>query len=68
MLDTLYDVDDVAGYFEVHPVTVRRWARSGRLPAHRVGTKLRFTKEDITAFLRPATGEPWRKGAASSEE
>jgi excisionase family DNA binding protein len=67
-LDKLYDVTSVAAYFEVNPVTIRRWARSGRLPARRIGPKLRFKKEDLEAFLRPAAGVPWRRGAAGSKE
>jgi excisionase family DNA binding protein len=65
MLDELYDVAAVAEYFAVHPMTIRRWAHSGRLPARRVGAKLRFKREDLEAFLRPAAGIPWRKGAES---
>jgi excisionase family DNA binding protein len=66
-LEALYDVTAVAQHFDVHPMSVRRWVREGRLPARRVGTKLRFTQADLEVFLRPASG-PWRKGAAGSND
>lgn len=40
-------VDEVAAYFGISPETVRRLARSGKLPAYRIGKLWRFNIEDI---------------------
>jgi excisionase family DNA binding protein len=67
VLGTLYDVEEAAEYLHVLPVTVRRWAREGRLPARRAGTRIRFTEEDLQAFLRPVVGEPWRRSSTRNQ-
>jgi excisionase family DNA binding protein len=66
-LGVLYDTEEAAEFLKVTPVTVRKWAHQGLLPARRAGSKIRFTKEDLESFLKPASG-PWRKGAAGSRE
>ena len=42
----------VAQRFVVSPETVRRWARSGRVPAFRAGFLLRFDLQEVEAFVR----------------
>ena len=44
--------DEVATMLEVHPKTVERYVRLGRLPAYRVGPKnrVRFKKAEIDAI------------------
>ncbi len=50
-------VADVATRLGVHPVTVRRWAASGLLPAAKLGhgpyARLRFAESDVEALLTP---------------
>ncbi len=43
---------DVAERFRVCPETVRRWARSGRVPAFRAGAVLRFDLDEVEVALR----------------
>jgi len=38
-----------------HPETVRRWIRSGRLRAHKVGTQHVIEEEDVAAMEREDT-------------
>lgn len=46
------------------PETIRRWIRSGRLRAHKVGTQHVIEDADLDALLEPATSlalpEAWR--------
>ncbi len=46
------DVRTTAAQLGVHPQTVRRMVRSGRLPAYRLGHELRFDPDEIREALR----------------
>ena len=52
----LFGVAAVAQRLGVHPETVRRWIREGRLEAVYAGKKLLVTEEHLQAFLEPAGG------------
>lgn len=46
-------VRQVANLLQVHPQTVQRWIREGRLDAYRVGDRLlRVTVDAVETFLR----------------
>lgn len=63
-------VPDAAARLSRNPETIRRWIRSGRLRAHKVGTQHVIAEEDLMAlagddtlpvpdgWARTATGEP----------
>lgn len=64
-LPTLLRVDQAAAILDVEPDTVRRWARSGHLPALKIGlgrgADLRIAQDDLASFLaaaRRAGGRP----------
>ncbi len=38
---------ETADYFRVQPLTVRRWALAGKIPAHKVGRQWRFSLKEI---------------------
>jgi excisionase family DNA binding protein len=46
---------EAASYLHVHPLTLRRWASEGRLPAHRLSGVLkptyRWRTEDLDRML-----------------
>ncbi|MDR7483341.1 MAG: helix-turn-helix domain-containing protein [Armatimonadota bacterium] len=44
-------VDQAAAYLQVHPLTVYRYIRDGRLPAARLGKIYRLFRRDLDAFL-----------------
>jgi excisionase family DNA binding protein len=48
--------DEVAEYLRVHVSSVRRWSRSGKLTAFKVGERgdWRYRKQDVLAFLYDA--------------
>ncbi|HUV53534.1 MAG TPA: helix-turn-helix domain-containing protein [Dehalococcoidia bacterium] len=45
--------DEVAEYLRVHVSSVRRWSRSGKLTAFKVGERgdWRYRQQDVMAFL-----------------
>lgn len=49
-------VTDIAKELRVHPETVRKWIRSGELPATNIGPEhrpvYRVTRQDFEAFLQ----------------
>ena len=51
--ERLLTVREVAERLRVHPITVRRHIKAGRLQAVRVGRSVRVRESDLEAFLRP---------------
>jgi len=49
--------EEVAEFLRVHVVSVRRWSRSGKLMAYKVGGRgdWRYREQDVLAFLYEAT-------------
>jgi len=43
---------DVADYLNLHPLTVHRYAREGKIPAFKIGTDWRFHKKYIERWIR----------------
>jgi excisionase family DNA binding protein len=52
MMAELLGVDAVAAYLDIHPMTVYRWCRDGRLPALKVGKSWRVTRPALEEFVR----------------
>jgi len=49
-----YTANEIAKYLRVHPYTVKRLARAGKIPGFKVGDQWRFDKKEF---------EKWRMGA-----
>jgi excisionase family DNA binding protein len=69
MEDELLTVNEIADRLKVHPETVRRWIRTGRLRGVLAGTNqagFRVWASDLQAFLKPAPRKspPQKKLAA----
>ena len=45
----------VADYLHIHPLTVHRYAREGKIPAFKIGTDWRFHKKYIEKWIRQKT-------------
>ncbi len=43
---------EVAEYLSIHPLTVHRYAREGRIPAFKIGTDWRFHKKYIEKWIK----------------
>ena len=50
-MEELMSVDEVAQMLKVHSMTVRRMIYRGKLEAHKVGTNVRISKEDLSKYL-----------------
>ena len=46
-----YTVDEVARALKLHPYTIRRLSREGKIPAFKFGGQWRFNKEDIQKWM-----------------
>jgi excisionase family DNA binding protein len=44
-------IKDIAQQLKMDEKTIRRWIKSGQLPAIELGGKYRVTRSDLTAFL-----------------
>ncbi len=42
-----------AKFLNVDPATVRRWASIGKLPAYRIVGRLRISRADLAALVKP---------------
>ncbi|ACV05059.1 hypothetical protein [Thermus phage P23-77] len=47
----VYTVDEVARILRVHPLTVLRYIKRGRLRAKRIGRGYRITERELNIFL-----------------
>lgn len=43
---------EVAEYLNIHPLTVHKLAREGKIPAFKIGTDWRFHKKYIERWIR----------------
>lgn len=46
-----YTVDEVAHALKLHPYTIRRLSREGKIPAFKFGGQWRFNKEEIQKWM-----------------
>ncbi len=51
-MNTLYTVDEVAVQLRLHPLTVYRAVKDGRLEALRIGRSIRITPQAIHDFIQ----------------
>lgn len=56
MTSTLVTVEQAADQMSVHPKTVLRYIRDGRLQATRIGKSYRIVRADLDAFTGVASG------------
>lgn len=47
----VYTAEEVAKALKLHPYTVRRLCREGKIPAFKFGWEWRFKKSDIEAWV-----------------
>jgi excisionase family DNA binding protein len=48
----LLNVVEAADFLGVHPGTIYAWVESRRLPCLRVGSRIRFVRDDLLAWAR----------------
>ncbi|NCU33123.1 MAG: DNA-binding protein [Candidatus Moranbacteria bacterium] len=59
MKSETYTADEIAEYLRVHPYTVKRLARAGKIPGFKVGEQWRFDVQEI---------EEWKKNHGKVEK
>lgn len=66
--ETFLTVAEVAEWLKVNQQTVRNWIDQGRLPAVRVGRRVRIKRSDFDRILgsEPRQGPPTAGGRASA--
>ena len=52
MTSGTYTADEIAKYLRVHPYTVKRLARAGKIPGFKVGDQWRFDVQEIEEWKR----------------
>jgi excisionase family DNA binding protein len=52
--ESLLDSEEAGRFLRIHPVTVKRLARSGRLPGFRIGNRWRFRFSDLDDWAHSA--------------
>jgi len=50
--DDFLTVAEIAEILKMNPQTIRNWIDAGKLPAHRVGRRVRVTRADFDAVVR----------------
>jgi excisionase family DNA binding protein len=55
--DEVLTVKEVSEILRVHPETVRRLVKKGKIPSFRIGTEWRFRSDQIARWM----AEQWRR-------
>lgn len=50
--EPLISAEDASGLLGIHPVTLLRWAREGRVPRRRLGRKVTFRASELDSWYR----------------
>lgn len=44
-------IKDVADYMDVHPMTIYKYVKNGRIPAFKIGTSWRIRRDSISKWI-----------------
>lgn len=56
-MSNLLSVNQVASFLGIHPITVRRYLKDGRLQALKIGGNVRIPKKSLDQFTKPVTAK-----------
>ena len=56
-MDNLFNVNQIAFILKVHPLTIRRYIREGRLKAIKVGGNIRIKESSLNEFNKDFSPE-----------
>lgn len=57
---SLLTLKETAALLRHHPKTVERWARDGKIPFYRVGSRVLFQRSDVLQWLGERRTEQFR--------
>jgi len=63
MEEKFLTTSEAAKILRVHPITIRRWVKEGKLAARRVGVQLRFEESGLNAMAQTIAPEPQKQPA-----
>ena len=52
-----YTVEEVAAALKIHPYTVRRLCREGKIPCFKFGGQWRFEKKELEKLIKRYSGK-----------
>lgn len=58
MTDKYYTVAQAAGLLDLHPKTIQKYIREGRLKAQKIGKEWRITGHDLSVFAEGSVTQP----------
>ncbi len=64
----VFTLKEVAEYLNVHPDSIRRYAKRGELPAFKIGTDWRFNKESIDQWRKAQEEKNRRQARERSQQ
>jgi excisionase family DNA binding protein len=65
-MDNLFNVNQVAFILKVHPLTIRRYIKEGRLKAIKVGGNVRIKESSLSEFNKDFSSETTKKEAVKT--
>ena len=60
--DRVFKSDEAAALLKIHPNTLRKWLKEGKVQGSRLGIDWRLTGKDIRAFLESTRFTPGGQG------
>ena len=57
MAEKYYSVEQISGMLKIHPKTIQRYIREGRLRAAKIGKSWRVTGHDLSVFVESGRDE-----------
>lgn len=67
-MEEFYTINQTAIILKIHPLTVRRYIKEGKLKAYRVGGNIRIRVGDLKAFIENFTPHPKPSSATISNK
>lgn len=68
MIDNLFNVNQAAFILKVHPLTIRRYIREGKLKAVKVGGNVRITESQLQGFNKDFFPRPAQSKSIAQEK
>lgn len=62
-MENLFNISQVAFILKVHPLTIRRYIREGKLKAVKIGGNIRIKENDLQNFNKEVSPTPSNKQA-----
>lgn len=60
MIEKYYSVEQISEMLDMHPKTIQRYIRQGRLKAQKIGKSWRVTGHDLSVFVEGTDGDVTR--------